>query len=146
MAKNKQRLTTRQKQIAEEVFNSDLSEADVMANYNLTKTVYHNWLKDPLFQEEIDFHVQTSKRRSELIIARYAVLAAAKLVQLADSNNGETARKACMDIIAASGQNQKDTGKQTDSEPGEKPFLETGLKQLSAEKAAKLLDVLAQED
>ncbi|RKY23980.1 MAG: hypothetical protein DRP62_04830, partial [Planctomycetota bacterium] len=39
-------------------------------------------------------------RQSAALIARYAPLAAAKLVQLTGSEKEETARKACLDIIS----------------------------------------------
>ena len=47
-----------------------------------------------------EHRVERAVQRTRLIIARYAPLAASKLVQLTESENQETARKACLDIIS----------------------------------------------
>jgi hypothetical protein len=71
-----------------------------------------------------------------MIIARYATSAAAKLVELTESQNPETARKACLDIINLLRPN-------TEPKSDEQAEAEQ-TPQLSPELAGKLLAALAE--
>jgi hypothetical protein len=50
--------------------------------------------------ERFNRYVNGLKRQSELLMAKYRSLAAAKLVELTTSDKAETARRACLDIIS----------------------------------------------
>ena len=78
----------------------------------------------------------SAHRHSELIIARYAGLAAAKLVELTESESQETARKACLDVISF----RRDLDKQEDKtgEEGWRP------REIPPEVASRLLAALAE--
>ena len=74
-----------------------------------------------------------------MLIARYSLVAAAKLVQLTESEKEETARKACLDIIELPHQDTtKDQSGKTDGEKEKLP-------ELSDEKASRILAVLAED-
>lgn len=101
MAKRKQ-LTQRQLAVIEDLFSdfSIVDEQAVLDKHNVSRSVYNKWLTDSLFTEQFDRRIAAAHRQSAALIARYAPLAAAKLVQLTDSDKEETARKACLDIIS----------------------------------------------
>ncbi|MHC4890828.1 MAG: hypothetical protein ACYTEO_15340, partial [Planctomycetota bacterium] len=84
----------------EDMFSGELDEQAVLAKHKVSRSLYDRWLADDGFAEQFSRRIASAHRQSELIIARYAPLAAAKLVQLTESENQETARKACLDIIS----------------------------------------------
>jgi hypothetical protein len=101
MAKKKQ-LTKRQHAVIEDLF-SDFSMADeqaVLAKHGVSRNLYNKWLAEASFTEQFDRRIAAAHRQSAVLIARYAPLAATKLVQLTGSDKEETARKACLDIIS----------------------------------------------
>jgi len=99
MAKRK-KLSKKQLAVIEDLFSGQFDEQAVLDKHNVTRAVYNRWLADEQFDDEFSRRIASAHRQSELIIARYAPLAAAKLVQLTDSEKEETARRACLDIIS----------------------------------------------
>lgn len=133
------KLTRKQLTVLDEIFLGELDEQQVLAKYKVSRSKYYKWLTDEFFAEEFDRRVAAAYRQSITFIARYATLAAAKLVQLTESENQETARKACLDIISMQGKV---------SDPGHKtaePENMNTASPLSPETASKILEVLAQE-
>lgn len=140
MAKTK-KLTKKQLAVLDDLFSSELDEQAVLDKYNVSRNLYYRWLADELFAEQFDHRIAAAYRQSAALIARYATLAAAKLVQLTESDSAETARKACLDIISmqpvARGET-KDERRGTMDEP-----TAGGL---SPATASKILAVLAEEN
>lgn len=137
--KKPDKLTKRQLAVLDELFIGELDEQQVLDKYKVGRGVYYRWLADDDFAEQFDRRVAASYRQSSAVAARYATLAAARLVNLTESENQETARKACLDIISMRGK-ATDTGLKTaDNEhPAPAPSL-------TPETASKILEVLAQE-
>jgi hypothetical protein len=133
------RLSKRQLAVIDDLFAGELDEQTILGKYNLSKTLYNRWLADDCFIEQFNERAYRAYRRSQLIIARYAPLAAAKLVQLTDCEKAETARKACLDILSLptfAGRNAAiSTGNAVSNVPD-------GA-QLSPETASRLLAALA---
>ncbi len=124
----------------EDLFGGELDEQGVLDKHKVSRNVYNKWLADGAFVDEFDRRVASVRRQSEFIIARYAPLAAAKLVQLTESKSQETARKACLDIISLPQGAQRGQGPSETEQAGEQEE-----QQLSDETASKLLAVLAEE-
>lgn len=135
------RLSKRQLAVIEDLFAGELDEQVILDKYNVSRSLYNKWLADDRFVEQFSERIARAYRQSELIIARYAPLAAAKLVQLTESEKAETARKACLDILSV----PTSAGKSavTNTENAVSGPLETG--QLSPETAGRLLAALAEE-
>jgi len=137
----RQQLSKRQLAVIDDMFSGELDEQAVLAKHNVSRIVYDRWLADDNFTEQFEARIASAHRQSELIIARYAPLAAAKLVQLTASENQETARKACLDIIslpkvgAAKTEGADKAGKDNEKQ----------AERLSAETASRLLAALAEE-
>jgi hypothetical protein len=93
-------LTARQLAVLNDLFNSDLDEQGVLDKHRIRRSTYEKWLTDGLFAERYNRYVNSIRRRSELLMAKYSCLAAAKLVELTTSDKAETARRACLDIIS----------------------------------------------
>ena len=125
----------------EDLFGGELDEQAVLDKHKVSRNVYNKWLADGAFVDEFDRRVASVRRQGEFIIARYAPLAATKLVQLTESDSQETARKACLDIISLpQGAAKKTQGPSEVERTGEQE-----AQQISDETASKLLAVLAAE-
>lgn len=135
-------LTKRQLAVIEDIFAGQLEEQEILDKHGLSRKLYNKWCNDDAFKEQFEKRITDAYRQSAVLIARYVPVAAAKLIQLTDSDKPETARKACLDIISMpinSGNRksqQSDESKSTDSPP---PVSFT------PETAGKLLAVLAEE-
>ncbi|MCJ7777309.1 MAG: hypothetical protein MUP16_03245 [Sedimentisphaerales bacterium] len=136
------KLSKRQMAVIEDLFEGTLDEQAVLDKYNVKRSVFEKWLADEQFIEQFNKRIARSFRQSRLIIARYAPLAAAKLVELTASESQETARKACLDIISIGSQGLTGTSvvpvDDDSSSMVEQP-------QLSAETASRILSALAEE-
>jgi len=146
MAKRKQ-LSDRQTAVLEDLFDSDLDEQGVLAKHRVRQSTYDKWLTEKPFAEQFSRYVTRARRRSELLMAKYSCLAAAKLVELTTSKKGETARKACLDIINQPKAEAKKNDKQGAADEGCESGVEIQQSNIafSPETASKLLAVLAEE-
>jgi len=156
--KTKKQLNKRQLAVIDQLFKGELDEQAILDKYKVSHNLYKRWLANKNFTDEIDRRIESSLRQSALLIARYAPLAAAKLVQLTDSENQETARKACLDIISMldarysipdtrtgdEGRRKMDDGRGTPV-LSEVEGKDEGRGPLSPETASRLLSALAEE-
>jgi hypothetical protein len=136
MAKRKQ-LSDRQTAVLEDLFDSELDEQGVLEKHRVRRSTYERWLEDELFARQFSRYVTRARRRSELLLAKYCSVAAAKLVQLTTSKKAETARKACLDIISQPKIKAEDEGAAKDSKKQ--------VEQLSDAQASRILEALAEE-
>jgi hypothetical protein len=137
-----EKISKRQLAVIEDLFAGEIDEQAVLDKYRVSRRLYNKWLADSNFTGEFDRRIDAAFRQSAVLIARYAPLAAAKLVQLTESDNDETARKACLDIISMpllSGA-RKPPAKGV-PEPAESP----PQSELSDQTASRLLSALAEE-
>ncbi len=133
-------LTARQLAVIADIFIGELTEQEVLDKHKVSRQLYNKWLADEAFAEQFDKQIASSYRQSAALIARYAPLAAAKLVQLTESDKAETARKACLDIISMNSHDQNPAGPADSTAPaGDKQ------PQISAETAGKIMAVLAEQ-
>lgn len=136
------KLSRRQLAVMDDLFAGELDERSILDKHKVTRNTYNKWLADELFCEEFDRRIASAWRQCELIIARYSAVAAAKLVQLTDSEKEETARRACLDIISLPMLSTKKS-----QQPAEPQSIDQGQpSQLSAETAERLLAALAEEN
>jgi hypothetical protein len=131
-------LSKKQLKLIDELCEAGLDEAEVLSRNGVSTRLFRRWLGDEAFSAELQFRIDSARRQSRLIIARYAPVAAAKLVALTESQNQETARKACLDIISTG---QTDNNNRT--EPG--PAGEEPSEEISPQLAGRLLAALANE-
>jgi len=92
-------LTRRQRAVIEDLFTAEMDEQDVLDQHKVGGTLYSRWLADERFVAEFERRMTQAYRSGRLILARYATVAAGKLVALTDCKKEEVARKACLDII-----------------------------------------------
>jgi len=139
----RKKLTKRQMAILDDLFSGELNEQQVQDKHNVKRCTFNRWLGDEAFAGEFDKRIEWSKRLSEALIARYASVAAAKLVQLTESEKEETARKACLDIISLPRLVDKDCGGKADG-GADVSGQEGQGGTMSPETASKMLAVLAE--
>jgi hypothetical protein len=140
MTKAKQ-LSKKQLVVIENLFTGELGEQAVLDKYKVSRKLYNKWLADEAFAEQLDQYVAGAYRQSAFLIARYAPRAAAKLVQLTESEKGETTRKACLDIISMPMLANRDL-----RHPAQRQITDCPpTQQLSERTASRLLAVLAED-
>jgi len=139
MAKRK-KLSKKQLAVIDDLFSGELEEQAVLEKHKVSRNVYNGWLAEELFSSEFDRRIMSAHRQSVALIAKYAPLAAAKLVQLTESDKEETARKACMDIISLPALLDKRMAQPSESQTDESQTI----RQITEQKASRLLAALAQ--
>ena len=137
----KRQLTKRQLGVIDDLFGAELDERAILEKHKVSRNVYNKWLADERFKAEITHRVTSSRLQSEALIARYSLLAAAKLVQLIESEREETSRRACLDIISLPNSKAKSGGK---VQKGDLKSVEQA-KALPPRTASRLLAALAEE-
>ena len=140
MATQESNLNKRQLAVINDLFSGNLDQDAVLKKHKLSRNIFQKWMTDKKFAKAFHDHSNIAFRQSEMILARYAPLAAARLVELASNGTGETARKACLDIISTHSQfaNQQDPAEQDEAQAEQPP-------QFSNETASKLLAILAED-
>ena len=143
----KKKLTKKQLAVIEDLFAGELDEQAVLAKYKVSPSLYNRWLADERFVEQFNERIGRFFRQSELIIARYAPLAAAKLVALTECDKEETARKACLNIMSFRGlfSSGRHDHCQSVAVPATAKQSTTPTEQLSPQTASRLLAALAEE-
>ena len=135
-------LTKRQLAVIEDLFGGELDEQAILDKYKLSRELYNKWRNDDSFTEQFERRIADAYRQSTVLIARYAPVAAAKLIQLTESDKPETARKACLDIISMPTLTANRKAQPSD-EP--QPADTQPPASLNAQTAGRLLAVLAEE-
>src|SRR4030042_4513756 len=93
-------ISKKQLSVIDDLFDGTLDGQAVLDKYNVKSETFKKWLNDERFIERLNERITHSFWQSRLFVARFATLAASRLVQLTESENQETARKACLDIIS----------------------------------------------
>lgn len=138
MTESKQ-LSRRQLAVVEDLFAGEPDEQMVLDKYKVSRKLYNRWLAEPAFAEQLDRCVAAAHRRSAVLVACSAASAAKKLLELTKSGQGETARKACLDIILM---NTPTCSADSPTIPPGNPANRTPL---SDETASRLLAALAED-
>ncbi|MCF7956024.1 MAG: hypothetical protein K9M75_09505 [Phycisphaerae bacterium] len=129
------KLNKKQLDVIDDLFECNGNESEVIKKHKVSIAIYRKWLADKNFTDELEFRLESARRQGNLIIAKFTPAAAVNLVRLTESDKEETSRKACLDVM---------------SHPGEKNApkkeSESVCENISAEKAEKMLAVLAKED
>jgi len=134
------KLSQRQLAVIEDLFAGELDEQAVLEKHRVNPRLYKKWQADDAFIEQFERHIAVAYRQSAAMIARYAPVAAAKLVQLTQCDKEETARKACLDIISMQ------TPLSAPSRPkAPDPDASQQSPTLSEQTASKILAILAEQ-
>ena len=139
MAKSK-RLSRKQLALIEDLYRSELDEQKILDNHKIGRQLFRKWLTDGQFNDELNHRVDGAYRQSKLLLASNARTVTERLVKLTETENQnpETARKACLDIIAMNpSTGPAGTGSIRDDRT-EEPFP------IPPETASRLLAVLAE--
>lgn len=140
MSNRRKRLNKKQIAVLDDMFSGDLDEQTVFDKHKVSRNIYNNWLGDETFTDEFNRRIRFAHLQSQVLIARYAPLAAMKLVQLTESEKEETARKACLDIIKL----PKPSAEKGD-ELCQSSSAETVGQELSKKTVSRLLSALAED-
>jgi len=137
-------LTKEQLQIIDELFESGGDESTVLQKHNISFRDWQQKLAEKDFADEIAARLESSKRQGQIILSKYVPFAAAKLVQLCESENQETSRKAVLDILnLQTGRSEIHPGGQVSNLKSQ--ISDTAPPSLDPVTASKILAVLAQD-
>ena len=139
MSKEK-RLSAKQLAVIEDLIEGKLTEPEILKKRNLSRKLYGKWLADETFIRQLDKRAEWEYRKSSFELARSARDAVSSLVKLTNSEKGETARKACLDIIKISADCLSDR----QSAQVDNPAQDSESPPFTQETAGKLLAVLAE--
>ena len=132
------RLSKRQLAMVEDLFAGGLDEQQVLDKYKVSRKLFNRWLAEPAFAEHLKRYIDAVHLRSAMLVARRASEAADTLFGLIRSDKGETARKACLDIIQMNAPSHSDNDSpMPDAELANHPPL-------TDETAGKILAALAE--
>jgi hypothetical protein len=137
---NVKALSTKQLAVIEDLFEGE-QERTILEKHNLSLKLYNKWLANETFNRHLDRRITWEYRRSELILARKVREAVSNLMSLTKSEQSETARKACIDIITMRANRLSGSN----APPGDNPTSSPESPQISPETAGKILAVLAEE-
>src|SRR4030042_3128582 len=93
-----QKLTKMQKNVLSELFNGKI-ESEILESTKISPGLYRNWLRSDVWKKAFAERMEACQRQAQLMLSNFLVTATIKLIGLTESNNEETARKACLDIL-----------------------------------------------
>ena len=125
-------LTEQQLIVLDELFETGGDETAVLKRYDISRKLWHQWLADKDFADEIAYRMNASKRQSRIILSKYSPFAASKLIELCGSENHETARKAALDIINLQKEQKADNPDDASAQPRQTIDPATASKLLAA--------------
>ncbi len=131
-------LTEKQLIVLDELFESGGDEAAVRQKHNISYGLWQKWLSDESFSKAISDRIDSAKRQSRIILSKYVPLAAAKLVQLCNSENNETSRKAALNILSLQ------TGQSLNADDADQPV--EPVQTIDPATASKILAALAENE
>lgn len=134
----KAKLTKRQLAVIHDLFADELDEQAVLQKHRVSAKLYDKWQGEDAFIERIERRIVAGHRQGAVLIARYAPVAATKLVELTQCEKEETARKACVDIISMQ-------PRPTTPPKSQSPDIPERPPQLTNQLATRLLAALAEE-
>jgi hypothetical protein len=133
-------LTKEQLKIIYNWIRNEEDETKILKKYRITYKKWAQWLNDENVRQEIKGKVLAAKTRSKLFLARYLPLASAKLIELCNSDNYETSRKACIEILNFAHQNSIES----DDEQIDAKDKLPNVSEFDSQTQSKLLAVLAE--
>ena len=139
------RLSKRQITVIEELFSGETDEQGVLEKHGINSSTFAKWMRDEMFRRAFEERAAAAWRQSRTILAKYAPLAAAKLVELASKGRGETTRKACLDIISVGRDDQKRKGRGIEGGGDSGDADREEVMEFTERTASRLLAVLAEE-
>jgi hypothetical protein len=134
------RLSRKQFRFIDALCANKSKEHSILARHKVSRQLYRKWLSDAKFCEELNQAVAGGYRRSTFMLARNALLAAERLIDLTQSKSEEVRRKACMDIITMKPPTFQPTTFAASGDKDEQPSP------ISPQKASRVLAVLAEEN
>lgn len=140
---NQTKLTKRQLDVINDIFAADLDEQAVLQKHNVSAKLYSKWHDNDVFIEQFENRTVAAHRQSSALIASYAPVAALRLVDLTQSKQPETARKACLDVISMQ---TSSTSKSQQKPPTPTPETPDHPPQLTEQLAGKILAIIAEEN
>ena len=91
-------LSGKQKKLIEALF-TDLADDELSEKFSITRATFVTWLEQKAFATSLAKGFHSRRVLTELLIAREAPGVVSQLIALTASDNPETARKACLDVL-----------------------------------------------
>ena len=92
-------LTGEQLAVARAMYEEGLTEVEASSRFGIPERRLRRWLDGEGMAKEFGRLGEESVRQTRSIISRYGPVAAARLVQLLDSEKEDTSRRAALDVV-----------------------------------------------
>jgi hypothetical protein len=139
MGHNHGYLSKRHRAVIKDMVKNGLAEYEALEKHEISAYEYRKWLKAGVFRRELDARVAATMQQSRLVMAQCMVQVICKLAEIIRTGKGETARKACLDLIALrKSELERETAEKAEGQ--EEPL------NISDEKIGKMLDILAEDE
>jgi hypothetical protein len=135
-------LSAKQLAVIDDLFKDELKDPQILEKHGISRRLYDKWLADEDFCRHLETRKAWEHHLNDIILIRSAREAVTNLMALTKSEQAETARKACLDIITMSA----DLSAGPDTKPGENPTPASESLNLTPERAGKILTFLAEEE
>jgi hypothetical protein len=132
-------LSKKQRGVLIDLFSGRFTVQEVLDKRKVTRRTYYRWHAQQYFAAEFKRLLNLARTEHQLVFARYASDIATKLVSLTTADKDETARRACMDVIANHLRKAR-----TIDDAKDKP-VDEHLPELPPDVASRLLAALANE-
>jgi len=94
------KITKLHRDIAEALVTQRATPADIRARFRVGPKALARWETEPAFRALLAEIETRHRRRARWLFVTFAEIAAARLVKLTEADSAETARKACLDVLA----------------------------------------------
>ena len=139
----RRRVSAKQKAVLKALFVDGMDEAEAIGKHGVSGAMFRKWLGQEAFGYEVEYWLDSARRQSEFKLTLYAPKAADRLIKLTGSKKEESARRACLDIIASCKQRPARVQAPASEKPAEENFQVNS--DLTPETASRLLKALAAE-
>jgi hypothetical protein len=112
----------------------------LVEKYNVPIGEYQSWLENPQFVEEMNGWIALRQKENQVLLLKAARTAIDRLVCLMETD-GETGRKACMDVFALMGYDAKSEN----TMPSSSAAIPRPAVKITDEMAERVLEMLADE-
>jgi hypothetical protein len=92
-------ISKRQRAVIEDLIKNGLTEYEIFDKYKISPCRYKKWLENNLFTTELEAYAKAARRQRTFALIHLQTKVIEKLAKMVKDEKGETARKACLDLL-----------------------------------------------
>jgi hypothetical protein len=92
-------LSKRQYAVIDDLIKNGLNEYEILEKYKISPCRYKKWLENELFTKQLEACAKAVRRQRTFALIHLEIKVVEKLAKMVKDEKGETARKACHDLL-----------------------------------------------